>query len=105
MLNLQYSKNNSVMAQERMSIMDVLFWRKHICSLSHICSEFQRIKEENIMRKCPKCGCTEFIGTQVQRHWVILDGNGKFIRNDGCENEDQITGPYVCRGCNTEYRS
>ena len=53
------------------------------------------------MRKCPKCGGTEFTCTQVQKHRVILDGSGKFIRNDGCITEDPVTGPYVCRGCDT----
>lgn len=57
------------------------------------------------MRKCPKCGGTEFTCTQVQKHRVILDGSGKFILNDGCITEDPVTGPYVCRGCGTEYRS
>lgn len=56
------------------------------------------------MKKCPKCGCTEFTASQVQKHRVIVNGNGKFIRNNELYSEDPITGPYVCCSCGAEYQ-
>lgn len=56
------------------------------------------------MKKCPKCGCTEFTASQVQKHRVMVDGDGKFIRNEGMMSNDPITGPYVCNSCNAEYQ-
>lgn len=56
------------------------------------------------MKKCLKCGCTEFTASQVQKHRVIVNGNGKFIRNNELYSEDPITGPYVCCSCGAEYQ-
>lgn len=56
------------------------------------------------MKKCPKCGCTEFTASQVQKHRVIVNGNGKFIRNNELYSEDPIMGPYVCCSCGAEYQ-
>lgn len=32
------------------------------------------------MKKCPKCGCGEFIVTQHVTQTVVVDGNGNFIK-------------------------
>ena len=56
------------------------------------------------MKKCPKCGGAEFTASQVQKHWVIVDGDGKFIRNKETRSNDPITGPYICNSCNAEYQ-
>lgn len=56
------------------------------------------------MKKCPKCGGTEFTASQVQKHRVIVNGNGKFIRNEEMMSNDPIAGPYVCNSCNAEYQ-
>lgn len=57
------------------------------------------------MRKCPKCGCTVYTGTQERKHQVILYGNGVFIRDSGELHGDPIQGPYTCMQCGTEYGS
>jgi len=60
------------------------------------------------MFKCPVCGNTKFVGHQVLRAEVIVDGNNNFESNLECGLDAAIYdssepyGPYTCTKCGKE---
>lgn len=52
---------------------------------------------------CPKCGHDVFIGHQVQRHDVLCDGNGNWLKNLECYDSDAVYGFFACSKCGAEF--
>lgn len=55
------------------------------------------------------CGCARFIGHQLIRADVVVDGNGEFLENCDPSLEAAIYdaekpyGPFTCTACGKEY--
>lgn len=61
------------------------------------------------MKKCKKCGGTEFTAHQRLYTDIIVDGDNNFIQNNSVDGSISIYehekpyGPYGCIKCGTEY--
>ena len=53
------------------------------------------------MRKCPICGCPEFLAHQIVRVDVVVNGDGDFIENvpGGVYDAEKPYGPFTCCSC------
>lgn len=52
--------------------------------------------------KCT-CGCNKFIGHQLVRMDVVVDGNNNFEEQLEIYDSEKPYGPYICTNCGKEY--
>lgn len=47
--------------------------------IMYLISTLEELEEEQIMKRCPKCGCEEFyVDAHIVETWLV-DGNGEYI--------------------------
>jgi 4-alpha-glucanotransferase len=61
------------------------------------------------MKRCKKCGCTEFTAHQRLYTDIIVDGDNNFLQNNSMDGSISVYehenpyGPYECRFCGEVY--